>query len=595
MGAGRGLPLAGERSSVRGKSSHRGTPHWQRFQDRLASVEALPQLALLAVLAGLATAGVMLLFEYAIEAAAWLLRGEHSENFNMPPAARLLTPVLGALAIGLAMGFLPPDRRCVGVAHVMERLARHHGRMTWQAGAWQFAGGVAGLATGLSGGKEGPAVHLGATASSLLGQALTVPNNCVRSLVACGSAAAIAASFNTPLAGVVFAMEVVMMEYTIASFIPVILSAVTATVVYRGFHGDATVFEVSDSGLASLFELPYIVLAGLVVGIVGAGFIALVKVFASLDRWPFWMRGTVAGGITGLLALLTPAVLGVGYDTIADALAGELLWQTLLLVLVAKTLASAACVGAGLPVGTIGPALVMGAMLGGLLGDAGNALAAGEAADPALYVILGMGAMMAAVLQAPLAALVAVLELTADPAMILPAMLIIVVATLTVSQLFKQRSVLLATLEALGVRYPPDPAAQHLARTGTLALMDAKMAVLPLPADRDDARTALANDPAWIALTTDAEHAWVIGADALAESADVLPAAGRNTACIPGARRAAFIDSDATLLQALDALDAAGVDLLCVRRVYTQAIIGVLTRRRVEDHASITREQRDQQ
>ena len=575
---------------MRGKGGRRGALRWQRFQDRLASVEALPQLALLAVLAGLATAGVMLLFEHAIEAAARLVRGEHSESFNMPPAARLLAPVLGALAIGFAMGFLPRDARRMGVAHVMERLARHHGRMTWQAGAWQFAGGVAGLAAGLSGGKEGPAVHLGATASSLLGQALAVPNNCVRSLVACGSAAAIAASFNTPLAGVVFAMEVVMMEYTIASFIPVILSAVTATVVYRGFHGDATVFAVSDSGLTSLFEVPYIVLAGLVVGVVAAGFIALVKVFARLDKWPFWLRATIAGGVTGLFALLTPAVLGVGYDTIADALDGLLGWQTLLLVLVAKTFASAACVGVGLPVGTIGPTLVMGAMLGGLLGGAGNALTAADTSMP-LYVMLGMGAMMAAVLQAPLAALVAVMELTADPLIILPAMLIIVVATLTVSALFKQRSVLLATLQTLGVRYPPDPVAQHLARTGALALMDGKVAVLPLPAGRDETRAALAGGAAWIAMTTDTAQPWVVDAGTL--TAGALPDAAVDGARVPGARRAAFVDSNATLLQALDALDAANVDVLCIRRARTTATIGVLTRRRVEHHASIARAGRE--
>ena len=554
----------------------------------MASVEALPELAALAVVAGLLTAGVMLLFAGAIEWAAWLIRGEDSESFTISPAARLLAPLLGALVLGLLLGRLPRNARRVGVAHVMERLARHHGRMTWRSGVRQFAGGVFALTCGLSGGKEGPAVHLGAAVSSLLGQRLAVPNNCVRSLVACGSAAAIAASFNTPLAGVVFAMEVVMMEYTIASFIPVILSAVTATVVYRGVHGDATVFAVSD-GLRSLFELPYIVVSGLVVGVVGAGFIALVKVFASLDAWPFWVRATLAGGVTGVLALLAPEVLGVGYDSIEDALSGKLVWQTLLLVLVAKTIASAACVGVGMPVGTIGPTLVVGAMLGGLLGVVGNALTDGNASAPAVYVVLGMGAMMAAVLQAPLAALVAVLELTSDPNIILPAMLAIVVATLTVSQLFKQRSVFLATLATLGVRYPPDPVAQQLARTGALALTDRQLAVLPLPAGRDEARAALAREPAWIVLTAAAAQPWVVGAGALTASVGGLPDGDIDASRLPGARRAAFLDSNATLLQALDAMDAAGVDLLCVRRRRAEAVVGVLTRQRVEHHASIAR------
>ena len=574
---------------------------WRRFQDRLASVDALPQLAVLAVLAGLATAGVMLLFEYAIEGVAWLLRGEDSESFHVTAAERFLAPLLAALVIGVALGLSPADSRRTGMSHVMERLARHHGRMTWRSAAQQFFGGVLALGAGLSGGKEGPAVHLGAAASSLLGQALAVPNNCVRSLVACGSAAAIAASFNTPLAGVVFAMEVVMVEYTIASFIPVILSAVTATVVYRGFHDDAAVFVVTDSGLQSFLELPYIVFAGLVVGTVAAGFIALVKVFAGLEKWPFWLRASLAGGITGALALAAPAVLGVGYDSIEEALAGELLWPTLLLVLAAKTVASAACVGVGLPVGTIAPTLVIGAMLGGLLGQAGNAIGLGDPSAPALYVMLGMGAMMAAVLQAPLAALVAVLELTSDPIVILPAMLIIVVATLTVSQVFHQRSVFSVALETMGVRYPPDPVAQHLARTGALALMDRNVATVALPAAREEALAALSGDPAWIALTeetaadTAAETAqpWVVGADALASSVDRLPAAGLALAHMVGARQAGFLDCNATLLQALDALDAAGVDVLCVRRLRSGATIGVLTRQQVEHHAAIARPPRE--
>ena len=206
----------------------------------------------------------------------------------------------------------------------------------------------------------------------------------------------------------------------------------------------------------SLLEVPYILIAGVIVGSVGACFIALVKITAQFQAWPFWARAGLAGAITGVAALATPAVLGVGYDTVNEALLGDLGWAALLVILLAKTIASAVCVGAGLPVGVIGPVLVMGALLGGLLGGVGQALAPNHASESGLYVMLGMAAMMAAVLQAPLAALTAVLELTANPSVILPAMLIIVVAMLTVSHLFKRRSVLLETLLQAGVRYPPE-------------------------------------------------------------------------------------------------------------------------------------------
>ena len=423
--------------------------------------DALPQLCVLAIFAGLATGVVMVLFHGAIEGAAWLLRGEDSESFdNLSMEFRFLMPVAGALLLGLAWNRLPAESLRLGITHVMERLARHNGRLPWRAASRQFVGTVVALTAGLSGGREGPAVHLGAAASTWLGRLFALPDKSTRTLLACGCAAAIGASFNTPLAGVVFAMEVILMEYTIAGFLPVILAAVTATVVRRWAFGGATVFALPETGMNSLWELPYIMVAGLAVGAVAGCFIVFVKLSAGFQTWPFWVRATVAGVITGAAALATPAVLGVGYDTVNEALLGNLGWVALLVILIAKTIASAACVGVGLPVGVVGPVLVIGAVLGGLLGAIGQGLFFDQAAQPALYVMLGMAAMMAAVLQAPLAALTAVLELTANPAVILPAMLIIVVAMLTVSQVFKQRSVLLTTLLQAGVNYPPDSAVE---------------------------------------------------------------------------------------------------------------------------------------
>ena len=371
-------------------------------------------------MAGFLTGLVVLLFRAALEGGAWLTGRENAESFDgLSPWAYLLMPLFGAIVLGIILNRLPADSRRFGVVHVMERLSRYQGHMPLRAALYQFFGGVAALTTGLSGGREGPAVHLGAATSSLLGDAFRLPNNSVRTLVACGSAAAIGASFNTPMAGVIFAMEVVMMEYTIASFIPVILAAVTATVVNRWFFGDVSAFSVPETELRSLLEIPYITLAGIAVGAVGAVFIVLVKTVARFQTGPLWLRTAIAGAVTGCAAMAAPAVLGVGYDTVNHALLGELAWTALAIILVAKTIASAACVGVGLPVGMIGPTLVMGALLGGLLGEVGNAFAPGYASEPALYVMLGMAAMMAAVLQAPLAALLAVLELTGNPAIIL--------------------------------------------------------------------------------------------------------------------------------------------------------------------------------
>ena len=420
----------------------------------LARMNTLPRLSLLAIVSGLLAGGVVVLFRAALQGAGWLTGNHGGDNFEaLSPALQVLLPVFGAFAIGVAFNRLPADERRLGVVHVIERLASRQGRLSWR-GAWrQFAGAVVGLTAGLSGGREGPAVHLGAASSSLLGAAAELPEDGMRTLVACGSAAAIGASFNTPLAGVVFAMEVVLMEYTIVGFIPVILATATATVVNRWAFGDITVLETPTTDLRSLLEVPYIVFVGVAVGVVGGVFIALVKSVSAIRAWPFWLRATAAGALTGAAAWFAPEVLGTSYDTINEALLGNIAGTALLVILVAKVVASAACVGVGLPVGVIAPTLVIGALAGGLLGEIGNAVMPEHASAPALYVMLGMAAMMAAVLQAPLAALTAVLELTANPNIILPAMLVIVAATLTVREVFKQRSLLLTTLAALGIDY----------------------------------------------------------------------------------------------------------------------------------------------
>ena len=553
---------------------------------QLSESAALPQLSVLAVAVGLVTGVVVLLFRGAIEGFTWLLHGQTADGYAaLSIEWRVILPILGALGLGILLNRLPPDSRRFGVVHVMERLARHRGRLPPRSAVNQFVGGVFGLSMGLSGGREGPAIHLGAAASSLLGEAFRLPDNCVRTLVACGTAAAIGASFNTPMAGVIFAMEVVMMEYAIVSFIPIIIATVTATVLSRWYLGDVIEFSGLETDLRSLLEVPYIMVSGIVVGLLGGVFIFLVKTFAEFRAGPFWARATAAGAITGIAAIIAPQVLGVGYDTVNQALLDNFVWTSLLVILVAKTVASAACVGVGLPVGIIGPTLVMGALLGGLLGAAGNALAPELASDTALYVMLGMAAMMAAVLQAPLAALVAVLELTANPKVILPAMLIIAVATPTVSQLLKQRSVLLTTLATLGVRYPPHPAAQHLMRVGVASLMS--RAVVQLPRQPEPARlnSALAAKPDWIVVDIRGGLPLVLNAEDVATEAPDLTAAP--------SRSAGIVDVRATLQEALTELNRAGSDALCVVRAASQkppedepiAVVGVLTRGDIERQA----------
>ncbi len=519
-----------------------------RLQDRLANPDAVITPALIAVIVGAAVGIIVILFREAIDGASWLLRGTAAEGFeHLDPVVLFATPLVAALIIGAALTFVPAESRRVGVVHVLERLANHRGRIRPRSMLIQFFGGVVGLAGGLSGGREGPAIHLGAAISSIVGRALHIPNHIIRTMIACGSAAAIAGSFNTPLAGVIFAMEVIVMEYTIASFVPVIVAAVTATAITRFWFGNETTFSVPLTDLNTLLEVPYIGLAGVVVGLVGGLFILLVEYFARMD-FEYWKKALVAGALTGVAAIVTPAVLGVGYDTVNEALLGNFAWSTLLIILLAKAVASAACVGLGLPVGMIGPTLVMGAVLGGMLGFVGQGLAPDEASQPAFYVMLGMAAMMAAVLQAPLAALIAVFELTENPNIIFPAMLIIVCATMTTRAVFNRGSIFIATLEALNVRYPLDPASATLSRTSVLSVVEA------IDGESDDGE-------------------WTVEVDG-----EKLVVTSKNGATF----ESEYIGSHATLLEARDLMAANGFHPLVVQR-RDRSWVGVVTQQAIND------------
>ncbi|MGD8415842.1 MAG: chloride channel protein [Pseudomonadales bacterium] len=558
---------------------------------------------------GLFTGTVILLFRASIEVLASALLPAGSESFELLPyAQRFGLPVLGALLLGAVLNRLPPTERRVGVPHVMERLSRHQGNLPARNALVQFFGGIVALVAGVSGGREGPAVHLGSASASLMGQALNLPNNSVRVLVACGAAAAIAGSFNTPLAGVIFAMEVVMMEYTLGSFIPVIVASVTATVMSRYFFGDEPAFLIAPQQMRSLAELPFIAVSGLVVGCVATAFNMAVQAFTRLRAWPYWIRALLAGLMTALAALSTPAVMGVGYDTVSATMLGEIALTSLVLIVLLKSVTSAAAVGLGLPVGLIGPTFVIGAALGGILGYIGDYLQPAAGISIGLYVMLGMTAMMGAVLQAPLAALVAVLELTANPSVLLPAMLVIVVASLTSSVIFRQKSVFLSTLDILGLKYPPDPITRHLQRAGVASIMNRDLVRLAQSAPEAEVRSAMAAKPMWVVVESEPGQIRCVlrGSDlqvhldglagasaATGTQGDAAAAEGARDAeidlmQIPGERLdVANLDYRASLAEAQAVLKERETEALCIRRARApliESVLGVVTQQDIDNY-----------
>ena len=561
------------------------------FRRRLASIEAVPHFALLGILSGIVTGGLILLFRKLIEMPLAVYLEDDFENFEiLAPEYLLGLPLAGGIVLAIFMMLTREDSRRLGVTHVLERLARHQGHLPWRNASIQFIGGIIGLASGQSGGREGPAIHLGAAGSSLLGQWLQLPNNSIRILVGCGAAAAISASFNTPIAGVIFSMEVIIMEYTIAGFIPVMLAAVTATLINQAVYGTTTAFDVPEVAMSGFFDLPYLVFIGITIGLLAAMFTRLIQQIFRFAPKAVWLRMIIAGATTGLIALAIPQVLGQGYDTVNEALAGDLTLSVLIAICAFKIIASAATIGLGVPVGVIGPLLVIGAMAGGILGALGTAVFPDSASTPGFYVMMGMGAMMGAALQAPLAALMAVMELTHNVNIILPAMLVIIVANMTASHLFGMRSIFIMQMETMGLEFRQNPLSMALNRASVASIMNRNFDRVSVFVSPERALELLKDKPTWLLVHREKERPrFILRAEDLARFLEEHPDVEQiDLSEIPATRKdVTSVMLQATLSEALDMINSKGVEAVYVNRITApmiDSVIGIVTREDIESY-----------
>lgn len=559
----------------------------------LASGRAYGFLATLGLASGLLAGGIIVAFRYTIELLQrGLMPDLPGEAFEwLDPWHRMLLPAAGGLGLGLAFWLLPPALRTLGVVHVLQRMHYHQGYMSWKSLVVQFLGGSVALATGQSVGREGQSVHLGAGSASLLGRRLKLPNNAIRTLVACGSAAGIAASFNTPLAGVVFAMEVIIVEYTIAGFVPVILAAVAATAVTRAVFGEETIFTVPLLSLASLWELAYITLMGVIIGVLSSLFVGSIRTLGRVFRpLPIFAQLTAAGCGVGALGFFVPQTLGLGYDTVDLTLAGQLGLSSMALILATKFLATALCSAARMPGGLIGPTVMMGCLVGACFAKFVT-LFPGVSTQPALYAMLGMGAMMGAVLQAPLAALLALLEMTANPYIIMPGMLAVVSANLTAKIVFDQDSVFTVQLRDAGLDYRHDAITQGMQRVGVAAVMNRSFEKAARTLAPDDARALLKRGPQWIIVEEELPRPLLLRAADVARYCEAEPDADVDLLKIPAERvELAPVDMQATLFEASGVLREQGVEALYVRRLIaplSYRTFGIVRRQDVEEGYAI--------
>lgn len=491
--------------------------HYAEFLERQSvrmagGFDGLSQLSFLAVICGLLSGGIIILFRWSIEIGIGIFADNPKVNDfeSLDTRYRFLLVFVGSILVGLFFQSLAPKNRQVGVVHVIERLTYHQGYLPVKNAITQFFGAIICLVSGQSLGREGPGVHLGATSGSVLGRHLKVPNNSTRTLVACGVAAAISAGFNTPIAGVIFAMEVVMMEYSIIGFTPVIVAAVSATTLSRFVFGDSPALSIPPFEWTSISELPFVALLGILIGCLSAFFTHSTLFVSSIliDR-PVWQRMSLAGFIVGIIAVFVPEIMGIGYDTVNLALLGQISLLSLLMIIFAKSIATSVALGMGMPGGLIAPNLFIGASAGGAIGLLGQQFFP-DIAYSGFYAMLGMGAMMGATLQAPLAALMALLELTANQSVILPGMIAIISAVLAERIIFKKPSIYRLLMITRGLDYRNSPVAQALRRTGVASVMERNIVQHAKEIRLEMAEQILSIKPRWIIVLDENSQAQLI-------------------------------------------------------------------------------------
>lgn len=444
----------------------------EQFARGMARPDALVAFTLAGALVGLLSSAIILLFRLLIDSRVLIdlvLRIDQSATWWHTTQL-----AVGGILLWVIYYFLKTDSRQAGVTHVIERLAQPIARLPLINMIGQFFGAAVAIAAGFSVGREGPGVHLGAASGSQLGLYLGLPNNSLRTLIGCGCAAAIAASFNTPLAAVVFTIEVFALEYAVANLAPVLVAAVTGTVMTRIVYGAEPAFDIPALVIDGRLELLYLIPLGVLIGLLAALFTHLLEFFSNWQRQaPRWQRFALATIGMALLGWWVPQSLGVGYSTVNSAAAGDYLLWTLAAITLVKLLATAFCLGLGIPGGLIGPTMVVGATAGGFVyalinlggGDPGTA-------GSSLYIMVGMAAMMGATLQAPLSAITALLEMGRNTDLVMPGMVGIVTACLVSRAGFGKESVFHRLLNVRGVSFETTAMHRSLRQVGVMAAVD---------------------------------------------------------------------------------------------------------------------------
>lgn len=462
------------------------------FRKELATPRTSIQLCATAIVAGVSSASLIILFRLFIEWLQLLYLPEVNNFAALDPNTRLFVPLIGAILIVFFAYLTGFKHYRMGIPFVIHRVKHYFGRIPFRTAINQFLGGAIAIASGFSVGREGPSVHLGAFGSSFIGQWLKLPDNSIRILSGCGIAAAISASFNTPFAAVIFVMEVVIREYKIHIFIPIMLAAACGSVMAREVFGEAQELAFLQFTDFNHWIYLYLVIFGIALGALATLFNnSLMYVIRGFRRFNMARRLLIAGAATGIVGFILPEALGAHFHSAHDLFAENYNLQLLVWVLCSKFFLTIIALGLGIPGGIIGPVFVIGMLSGVFLSSPLGLFVADVSELHASFSLLGMAGLMAAVVHAPLAALSAVMELSYSHELVLPAILVIVPAYVTANQFLGNRSIFIQQLDYQKLPYTLSSVMEYLQRTGVLAIMNTEF-ILAKP-DKEQLISELAN------------------------------------------------------------------------------------------------------
>ncbi|MBU3258551.1 chloride channel protein [Roseovarius sp. PS-C2] len=434
------------------------------------------QFWLIALTIGVGAGFAALFFRKGINALQGLLYGTddpgslHSLAETLPWYWILIIPIIGGLVVGLILHHFTDDARVRTVSDVIEGAALNEGRVEGRAGVASIFASLITLGSGGSSGREGPVVHMAGVISSWVSDRINADGITGRDLLGCAVAAAVSASFNAPIAGALFALEVVLRHFALHAFAPIVIASVAGTVINRLEFGDITEFALpTSSALEFYVELPAFLLLGLICGVVAT--ILMHSMLFAEDmasymqkraRVPRWLRPMVAGALLGALAIGFPHIIGVGYETTSLALTGQMLLHEAIVFAVVKVLAVSITIGGRMGGGVFSPSLMVGALTGLSFGLIATGLFPDVSGSSTLYALAGMGAVAAAVLGAPISTTLIVFELTGDWQTGLAVMVAVSISTALGGRLVR-RSFFLTQLERRGTRLAAGPQAYLLA------------------------------------------------------------------------------------------------------------------------------------